>query len=95
VRSSGYWFVVLVVVLIVGAAGDVHSLGFTQPQQPAQDEFIPLDQVPPEDQLPAAPLLITAYAFVWVSVFGYLWSIWRRLSTVEKELSELSRRNEE
>ena len=61
--------------------------------QPAPvDEFVPLDQIPPEDQLPAAPLLITAYAVVWVLVFGYLWSIWRRMATVERELAELSRR---
>ena len=60
--------------------------------QPAQDEFVPMESVPPEDQLPAAPLLVAAYALLWVFVLGYLWSIWRRMSTVERELSDLSRR---
>jgi CcmD family protein len=72
-----------------GAAGLASESG--QPQPP-QEEFVPIDQVPPEDQLPAAPLLITAYAIVWLVVFGYLWSIWRRLSAVERDLGELSRR---
>ena len=72
------------------AAGD---LGWSQPQPP-QEEFVPLDQVPPEDQLPAAPLLIAAYAIVWVVVFGYLWSIWRRQAAVEQDLRELSRRRD-
>ena len=60
--------------------------------QPAQEEFVPIDQVPPEDQLPAAPLLIAAYAVVWLIVFGYLWSLWRRQSAVEQEMRELARR---
>ena len=42
--------------------------------------------------MPAAPLLIAAYAIVWLVVFGYLWSIWRRLSAVERELTDLSGR---
>ena len=70
------------------AAGGVHG---DQPQPP-QEEFVPIDQVPPEDQLPAAPLLIAAYAVVWLIVFGYLWSLWRRQAAVERDLGELSRR---
>jgi len=70
-------------------AGDGASV---QPQQPAQDEFVPIDELPPEEQLPAAPLLVTAYAFVWVALVGYLWSIWRRVGRVELELAEVGRR---
>lgn len=65
------------------------SESWGQPQ-PAQEEFVPIDQVPPEDRLPAAPLLVAAYAVVWVVVFGYLWSIRRRMSAVDGELAELS-----
>ena len=44
-----------------------------QEQQPeAADEFVPVSQLPAQDQLPAAPLLVTAYAFVWVVLFGYV-----------------------
>ncbi len=93
-RKTACWYIVLLVALAVGLPDGALALGADQPQ-PAQDEFVPMEQIPPEDQLPAAPLLIVAYAFVWLSVFGYLWSIWRRLSAVEKELSELSRRKKE
>ncbi len=34
----------------------------------------------------------TAYAFVWVALLAYLWSIWRRLGKVDQELSALTRR---
>lgn len=60
---------------------------------PAQGEFVPIGQLPPGDQLPAAPLLIAAYAFVWVVLMVYLWSIWRRLGTVETELQALEHRS--
>ena len=64
-----------------------------QPPSAAQEGFVPVDQLPkPEDTMPAAPLVAVAYAFVWVMLFGYVVSIWRRLSTVERELHDVSRR---
>ena len=61
-----------------------------QPTPPAAtDEFVPISQLPPQDQLPAAPLLVTAYAFVWVALFGYLVSVARRLSKVQREVDRL------
>ena len=61
-----------------------------QSQQPKQtDEFVPVSQLPPQDQLPAAPLLVTAYAFVWVVLFGYLVSVGRRLTNVQREVERL------
>ena len=60
--------------------------------QPAQDEFVPIDELPPEDQLPAAPLLIAAYAFAWIALLIYIWSLWRRLGLVERELADVARR---
>ena len=68
----------------------VPALAFQSPA--GQSEFVPVNEVPPADQLPAAPLLVTAYAFVWVVLMVYLWSIWRRLSTVEREMHALERR---
>ena len=59
---------------------------------PGQGEFVPISQLPPGDRLPAAPLLIAAYAFVWVALLVYLWSIWRRLGKVEAEMQALERR---
>ena len=83
--------IVAVVALVVGLSGPWAEDAIRAAEQP-QEEFIPIDQLPVEDQLPAAPLFVAAYAIVWVVVFGYLWSIWRRLGKVERELSDLSRR---
>jgi len=58
-----------------------------QPQQ--QDEFIPIDQLPPQDQLPAAPLLIVAYAIVMLGLFAYVVSVARRMAAVQRELERL------
>ena len=58
-----------------------------------QSEFVPVNQLPPADQLPAALLLIAAYAFVWVVLMLYLWSIWRRLGKVEVDMRLLEQRS--
>jgi CcmD family protein len=60
-------------------------------QEPLR-EFVPVDQVPRSDQLPAAPLLIAAYTFVWFAVLAYVWSVSRRMNQVESELKALSAR---
>jgi CcmD family protein len=57
-----------------------------------QSEFVPVDSVPLADQLPAAPLLITAYAFVWIAVMFYVWTIWRRMNKVEDEMRALAQK---
>lgn len=59
----------------------------SQPQQ--QEEFVPIEELPPQDQLPAAPLLVAAYAFVVVALFAYVLSVSRRLGTVQREIERL------
>ena len=60
-------------------------------QPPAgQSEFVPISELPPGDQMPAAPLLIAAYAFVWVATMFYVWTVWRRLNKVETEMRALA-----
>lgn len=61
----------------------------------ADDEFLPIDELPPDERLPAAPFLIAAYSAAWIVVVGYLWSIWQRLRRVEREVVEVSRRIEQ
>ena len=62
-------------------------------QPPAgQSEFVPVDAVPLADQLPAAPLLIGAYAFVWIAAMFYVWTIWRRMNKVEDEMRALAQK---
>src|SRR5688572_28855446 len=60
--------------------------------QPAQEEFVPISEVPPSEQLPAARLLIAAYAFVWIAMMVYVWSIWRRMRRIETELQRVAER---
>jgi CcmD family protein len=58
----------------------------------AQSEFVPATPGAATEQLPAAPLLIAAYAFVWIAAMVYLWTIWRRLNQVEDDLHALERK---
>ena len=81
---------VLVLVLAAVIAWFVPSWAEAQPEP--VNEFVPIDQLPEEDRLPAAPFLIAAYSIVWVLAFGYFWLLSRRQSEVERELAELARR---
>jgi CcmD family protein len=74
--------------LFAGWAGQ--ALAFQPPTQ--QNEFVPLDRLPPADQLPAAPLLVAAYAFVWIALMFYMWTIWRRLSKIDADIHALETR---
>ena len=66
------------------------AAAYAQPPQPQQqDEFVPIGDLPPQDQLPAAPLLIAAYSFVALALFTYLISVSRRLGRVQRELERL------
>jgi CcmD family protein len=61
--------------------------------QPAQqNEYIPIDKLPPQETMPAAPLLIAAYIVVWLGLMCYLFWIWRRIARVETEMQALQRR---
>ena len=46
----------------------------------------------PSEQIPAAPLVIGAYAFFLVLMMFYLWTIWRRIGKVEADMHALERR---
>ncbi len=80
--------VLFLTVLLTGAP----LLASQPPGGAATDGFVPLDSLPPQEQLPAAPLLVTAYAFVWVLLMAYIWSIASRLRKVEAEMATLQRR---
>ena len=58
--------------------------------QPGQSEFEPVTEIPASEQLPSAPLVIAAYAFIWLAFVVYVWMMWRKLAKVEQELTELS-----
>jgi CcmD family protein len=81
------------VLLVLACLTVVPALAQTQPPpSPAQEGFVPIDQLQPKEQLPAAPLVMAAYSVAWLVIFGYVWSIWRRLSMVEREIASVSQR---
>ena len=59
--------------------------------QPQAEEFVPIDQLPPQEQLAAAPLLIGAYAFVLGTLFLYVFSVARRLTGIEADMRRLEK----
>ncbi|HKB10590.1 MAG TPA: CcmD family protein [Vicinamibacterales bacterium] len=59
-----------------------------------QSEFLPMKDLPPTEQIPAAPLLVAGYAFIWVAVAVYVWTIWRRLNRVEAEMRTLAQKTQ-
>jgi CcmD family protein len=77
----------LLTLLLIGLASAVRA---EQPQPPA--DFVPVENAPPGEQIPAMPLLGAAYGFIWVGVFGYVWSLSKRLQKVEAEIAELESR---
>jgi CcmD family protein len=83
------WTWILVALMAVMLAG-APALGFAQ--TPAPEGFVPVDQLPGQEELPAAPLVAAAYGVAWAAVLIYLFSIWRRLAAVEREMADVARR---
>ena len=82
--------VIGVMVLFAALLNAPSVAAAAQPQPPK--EFVPVEGVPQGEQIPAINMVAAAYGFVWVAVFGYVWSIARRLKHVESELAELESR---
>ena len=45
-----------------------------------------------QENLPAAPMVMGAYALVWLVLIGYVWSLRRRQKRVELEIASLRNR---
>ncbi len=61
--------------------------------QEQTDGFVPVD--PSTDiveTLPAAPMVMTAYALVWLVLMAYVWSLRRRQARVALEMAALRAR---
>lgn len=60
---------------------------------PASDGFVPVDApINPQDTMPAPRLVAIAYGFIWVALFGYVWSVGSRLTQVQREIEAVNRR---
>lgn len=79
---------VLLTILVMPAGGRVIQAA----QPPAQEGFVPVDQLQDQEQLAAAPLVAAAYGVAWGAVLIYVWFLWRRLARVERELADVARR---
>ncbi len=95
-RKRVAWVAVALVVVALIAAGTAPLMA--QVSQPAQQQgdFVPVKDLPAvqQEHLPAAPLVMAAYAFVWVALLVYVWSLWQRVGAVQRELTDLRRRVE-
>ena len=80
---------VAALALVIACA--VVVLPAQQPQPQGQGEWVAVNSLPQQEQIPAPPLLIGAYSFVMLVFFGYVISVARRLQSVEKEIERLER----
>ncbi|SRR5579883_1435537 len=46
----------------------------------------------PGESIPASTLVGAAYGFIWVMVAGFVYSVWRRTTAVERDLASLRAR---
>ncbi len=82
---------IFVVAVVAALCLNVSVFAYQPPA--GQSDFVPVTAAQQAiESLPAAPLLIGAYAFVWVALLGYLWFLWGRLKKVQGELEALQRR---
>lgn len=81
---------IVLAVLVVLSAAAVTDVYAQPPAEPDPLEgFVSIDELPPQDQLPAAPLLVAAYSFVVVALFVYVLSVARRLTAVKQDIERL------
>jgi len=62
---------------------------FALAQPPRQDEFVPISELPPTEQMPAAPLVVGAYVFVLLVFFVYMLSVAKRVGAVQRDMHAL------
>ena len=56
-------------------------------------DFVPIDPaVEAAERLPAAPMVMGAYALVWLVLIAYVWSLRRRQARIELEIAALRAR---
>ena len=83
-------FVRILAVVWALFAADIAWAQQPPPQKPQpQDEYVPLEQLPPQAELPAAPMVIAAYTFVWIAFLVYMFSLVKRVTRVESDLRAL------
>jgi CcmD family protein len=85
-KSLWVWTAMVAVTLGASARS---VLAFAAQQTAAQDVYVPVSQLPQQETIPAAPLVLIAYAFVWVALVAYVFTLWRRAGRLEREVAEI------
>lgn len=67
------------------ATATADAEGFVPDSRPANMTSV-------DESIPAAPLVATAYGFIWLAVLGFVLFTLRRMRQLERELGELSER---
>lgn len=84
---------VIITLLLLGVPAFAQQPPPTTPPPAAQDGFVLVDApINAQDAMPAPRLVAIAYGFIWLVLFGYLWSVRSRLARVEREIDTVSRR---
>ena len=85
---SGLALVALVGVVLLAPIASAQE---TAQPPAAQKGFEPIKPGELEqEQIPAAPLVFVAYSVVWLALVFYVFLLWRRLTTVERDLREVT-----
>jgi CcmD family protein len=94
-RNGVRWHVMSIAFVgLLASASPALAVSAQQPgsqTEAAREGYVPVKDLPAAEQLPAAPLVLGAYALIWVGVFVYVWSLSRRLASVDRELLALRR----
>jgi CcmD family protein len=83
---------VLLAALLVSAVVGADEAWAQPSRQPSLEGFVPAEELGNAEQIPAVPLVLTAYGLVWVGVLFYVWLTWRRIGKVETELQQLAKK---
>ena len=57
----------------------------------AQEEYVPIAELPDSEKLPAAPFLISAYVIVWGALLLYVWTLWKRFWRAPTSADDVTR----
>ena len=93
-KIAGFRWLAGVALLAIGLSASLTA----QPQPPptptpdSLERFVPMSEAAPREVLPATPLVFYAYAFVWLALIAYVFSIWRRMARVEQDVAAVQRR---
>lgn len=88
-RGSATHLAVIALLIIVAAGVTPKTMAQGQAQPRQQTGYVPLGQLPPQEQLPAAPLLVAAYVVVIGGLFAYLSLLTRRIATLQRDVQQL------